>query len=110
MEKIKDKVVLVVGGTGTIGRYTAKLLQSSGADVYITGRDENKLKEAADFASVPPQRAFVADITKPRDLQYIASVIPPVDILINAAGIGIIKNFEDLTAEEFERTISVNLT
>jgi NADP-dependent 3-hydroxy acid dehydrogenase YdfG len=109
MEKLKDKIILVVGGTGTIGFHISKLLQTSGAHVYITGRDETKLKEAAASANIPMENTFVLDITNVREIQYTASQLPAIDILINAAGIGIIKNFEDLTEEEFERTIQVNL-
>jgi short-subunit dehydrogenase len=109
MEKLKDKNILVVGGSGTIGSHTAKLLQSSGANVFITGRNEDKLKEIAAWASVPINRTFVLDITRPSDVQYVAAQLPALDILINAAGIGIIKNFDDLTAEEFERSFQVNV-
>jgi NADP-dependent 3-hydroxy acid dehydrogenase YdfG len=109
MEKLKDKNILVVGGSGTIGFHTAKLLQASGANVFITGRDENRLKEAATAANVPLENAFVLDITHAAEVQYTASQLPAIDVLINAAGIGIIKNFEDISTAEFEHTIQVNL-
>lgn len=43
MESIKDKNVLIVGATGGIGRNTAKLLKQSGANLFLTARDANKL-------------------------------------------------------------------
>ena len=49
MEKLKDKRIFIAGATGTIGMQVAKLLASSGATVYISGRNPEKLKTAAAF-------------------------------------------------------------
>lgn len=109
MEKIKQKVVLIAGGTGSIGRVAARLLHSSGATVYITGRDADKLKAVAAEAGIPAPQTFVLDITNAEDVLRLPQQMPTPDILINATGIGIIKPFEQLTIEEFQQSIAVNL-
>ncbi len=109
MEKLKDKNILVVGASGTIGTHTAKLLASSGAKVFIAGRNSERIQQTADEAGIPLSQAFVADITKPDDVQFLATQLPVLDVLINAAGIGIIKPFEQLSFEELQQTVEVNL-
>lgn len=67
----------------------------------------------ADQTSVPVERTFSLDISKPEEVQALKekyfSVYPSIDILINAAGIGIIKNMEQLSEVEFLRTLNYNL-
>lgn len=109
MEKLKDKNVLIVGASGTIGMHTAKLLVAGGANVFISGRDSERLQQAAHEAGIPLSRAFMADITKPEELNAMARELPAIDTLVNTAGVGIIKPFENLTFEELQQSIEVNL-
>ena len=46
---VKDKVVIITGGTSGIGRACAEAFGKEGAKVVITGRNPEKLKEAQDF-------------------------------------------------------------
>jgi len=109
MENLLKKNVLVVGATGGIGEETVKLLKSSSANVYITGRNATKLNEVAQSSDIPSDRTFVMDVAEHADVERVSatihSVIPQLDIVINAAGIGIIKPLESLTYEDFDRTI-----
>jgi len=109
MEKLKDKNVLVVGASGTIGKETAKLLAGSGANVFICGRNSERIQETAHEAGIPLVQSFIVDITKPDDIAAMAAALPTLDALINTAGIGIIKPFETLTFEELQQSIEVNL-
>ncbi len=113
MEKIKDKRTVITGATGTIGSKTAKMLADSGAILYICGRNEDKLKAVAAECRIPAERIFVMDMSKDDEViavtQKISEQAGHIDILINAAGIGIIKNFENITADEFRKTIDINL-
>jgi NAD(P)-dependent dehydrogenase (short-subunit alcohol dehydrogenase family) len=113
MENLNQKNVLVVGATGGIGANTVKLLVQSGATVFIAGRDEEKLHEVARSSRVPPERVFRVDITDSASVSAMAdqvfAMVPQLDILINAAGIGIVKPIDSLTIEEFRRTLQVNL-
>ena len=110
---LANRKVLLVGATGGIGEETLKLLTSSQANVFITGRDQAKLNELAGKFGIPSDQVFQMDISKEDEVHEVATKIhakvPKVDILINAAGIGIIKPIEQLSGEEFSRTIDVNL-
>lgn len=112
METVKGKTVLLIGGTGGIGSQLAKLLTGSGAKVYITGRNSEKLAVAGTFAGIPPDRQLSLDITDEEGIHEKVALVQqagPIDILINAAGIGIIKPLESLTIKEFTDTLQVNL-
>jgi short-subunit dehydrogenase len=113
METLKGKHVIVVGATGSIGAHAAKLINSSGAIVYITGRDREKLNQLSADLLIPQERVFTMDIADEisvdNTIQQILAITPIIDILVNAAGIGIIKPMETLSAADFQKTLQINL-
>jgi short-subunit dehydrogenase len=112
MESLKGKKVLLIGASGGIGMRLAKLLTGSGAVVFITGRNREKLAVAGEQAGIPSNRQFQMDLTHEATVYDTIGVIQqdgPIDILINAAGIGIIKSMDTLTTEDFINTLQVNL-
>ena len=113
MESLKGKHVLVVGATGGIGGKLIKLLNTSGAIVFITGRSKEKLSITAKENAIPDSNVFVMDIGDEQSvnnaIQQILNQVPSIDILVNAAGIGIIKNIDQLSSAEFMQTLQTNL-
>lgn len=113
MESLKDKNVLLIGATGGIGAQTAKLLNSSGAKIFLAGRNNTKLEEIAHQNNLPAQQTFSLDISVPEQVLALKekyfTVFPGIDIFINAAGIGIIKPIEQLTEMDFLRSLNSNL-
>ncbi|MEM8899204.1 MAG: SDR family oxidoreductase [Bacteroidota bacterium] len=113
MESIKNKHILITGATGGIGSEAAKLLKQSGAELYLSGRDQSKLDEVAAELGVPANQRFVVDFENPTQIEAMASaihaIVPQLDVVINAAGIGIIKPVDQLSVEEFQRTLQANL-
>ena len=113
MELIKDKNVLIVGATGGIGKATALLLKQSGANLFLCSTNSDKLSALAQELQIPSQQTFLLDITDANAVKNVAEnihqQIPAIDILINAAGIGIIKPIENLTEQDFMQTVQVNL-
>ena len=113
MEKLTAKKILVVGATGGIGTHLVKLLHQSGANVFITGRNVRGLAALAESIGLSDSKLFAADISVSSDVEALAAAVSAemgtLDILINAAGIGIIKPLEQLTTEDFNRSIQTNL-
>ncbi len=113
MESLKGKNVLIVGATGSVGAQALKLIHASGANVYITGRNSHKLAEIAASIGIPTSQVFQMDITNETSVNTTVDAIlqksTTIDILINAAGIGIIKPMDSLTSAEFEKTLQINL-
>ncbi|MGG9961403.1 SDR family oxidoreductase [Ferruginibacter sp. SUN106] len=113
MEGLKGKNILLIGATGGIGAKTAKLLAGSGAVLFLAARNETKLKEVAKDCSVNEERTFVLDISQPEAVKELKEKyfqqLPTIDILVNAAGIGIIKSMDTLSETDFLRSLNYNL-
>jgi len=113
MRGLKDKRVLITGGASGIGAATAARFLEEGSRVCVLDRDA---QACAAIRQQLPQisEAIIADVT---DLMQVEAafadsvrVMDGVDVLINNAGISIRHNFLDITPEEWEKVIAVNLT
>ena len=113
MEKLNGKKIVVAGATGGIGSSLVKLLVQSGAEVFITGRNNEKLSNIAAANGIPPSHFLAVDISDGTQMELLASTVldqvGTPDILINLAGIGIIKPMEQLSLDDFSRSIQTNL-
>ena len=104
---------MIVGATGGIGSKVTGLLSKSGANIYVTGRNANSLQKLAEECGLDAEKVFLVDITDASLVnEVVAKIVAnenPIDILINASGIGIIKPMDILSGEEFSRTLQTNL-
>lgn len=110
--KLTGKKALITGGNSGIGLATAKLFIEEGAEVAITGRNQNSLSEALQVLG-PKARAYRADVSSADDRQQLfenlAKDFGKLDIVFANAGIGG-QTFAGKTAEEeFENIIRINL-
>jgi NAD(P)-dependent dehydrogenase (short-subunit alcohol dehydrogenase family) len=78
--------VLVTGATDGLGRALARELVAAGDTVLIHGRDARR-GEAA-LASTGASQLFLADFARLDDVRALTEALPPVDLLVNNAGIG----------------------
>lgn len=87
---IKDKVIIITGGYGTLGSSIATHLVNSGAKVAILGRDEGKAKALANQLSRENAIGLKADVLDKENLKLVKAEIldkwKKIDVLINAAG------------------------
>lgn len=113
MESLKGKNVLIAGATGGIGSQTAKLLAASGARLFLAARNADKLASLATSLNLQNDQFLAVNISNPEEVTILKerffSVYPTIDIIINAAGTGVIKPLEELNEEEFLRCIHSNL-
>lgn len=111
MSGLKDKVVIVTGGSSGIGRATALGMAKQGAKVVITGRRTGPLTEAR--RDHPNIAAVVADVSSPPDaartVAETLNVWGRLDILVNNAGAGTILPLAETTAERIAAIFSVNV-
>ncbi len=113
MLALKGKNILLAGATGSIGSQAAKLLAGSGANLFLAGRNAGKLSTVAEECGVPAEQTFVLDIADPLQVTELKekyfSRFSEIDILINAAGVGIIKPMESLSEKDFMQSLHDNL-
>ncbi|MEZ5833421.1 MAG: SDR family oxidoreductase [Dongiaceae bacterium] len=111
MEGLKDKVVVVTGGTSGIGRAAALDFAKRGAKVVITGRRAGPLKEAT--SGHPNIAGFKADVAAPADaartINETLNTWGRLDILVNNAGAGALLPMADATAEKIAGIFAVNV-
>ncbi len=115
MNRFSLKVAIVTGGGSGIGKEVATRLVKEGANVVITGRNEDKLKQAAQDIDVTGGhiRYFAADIASPATSQQLVDFTTAefggVDILINNAGIFAPKPFLEVTESEYDGFLDIIL-
>ncbi len=112
--KLKGKVALVTGGTEGIGLATASLFLKEGAKVAVSGRSAKKGAEAvAELGKLGEVMFVEGDVSKADDafgmVESTVSRFGGIDIVFNNAGIYIEKKAEDMSEEEWDRLIDINL-
>jgi NAD(P)-dependent dehydrogenase (short-subunit alcohol dehydrogenase family) len=113
MRGLKGKGVLITGGASGIGAATAARFLDEGAQVAVLDRDAQAC--AAIGKRLPKlSEALVADVTKLDQVQKAFAeavrLMGRVDVLVNNAGISIRHAFLDITPEEWDRVLAVDLT
>ena len=114
-ETLKGKNVLITGGTSGIGLAIAKRCLAEGANVVVTGRNENKLNKALSQDNTGRLKGLIWDVS---DISSIGAKLGQVrglfahdiDILVNNAGISIRERPGTLTEEVWEKILRINLT
>ncbi|PKV50635.1 NAD(P)-dependent dehydrogenase (short-subunit alcohol dehydrogenase family) [Aquimarina sp. MAR_2010_214] len=114
MDSLKNKVAIITGGSGGIGKATAKLFLDQGAKIMLVGRTENTLKNVVKELDNSNVKYCVADVSKSEDTQnYISetlSIFGKIDIFFNNAGIeGASKHIVDYPEDIFDKVIAINL-
>jgi NAD(P)-dependent dehydrogenase (short-subunit alcohol dehydrogenase family) len=111
MNSFKDKVLVVTGGSSGIGRSAALQFANVGARVLITGRQVDRLEQAA--AGHPNIEVVVADVSRPEDAsRTISKAIKRwgrLDVLVNNAGAGAIMPLAEVSAERMIDIFATNV-
>jgi len=107
---IEQKIILLAGACGGIGREIARQLDSKSARLLLIGRDKDKLQQLQSELS-GKHRAVIADINAPRDRDAIfqASMEEGIDMYINAAGVMDFNFYETQNIDQITQMISTNL-
>jgi len=111
-KRFNDKVVVITGGTEGIGLATAKAFAAEGAYVYITGRNEARLKDA--LAEIGTGVVGVrGDVSNPLDLDRLYAQIRGdrgrVDVVYANAGVSESAPIGDIADDHFDRVFDINV-
>lgn len=113
---LKDKVAVVIGGSGVLGGAMATGLAQAGASVGILGRTRQKVEAraneiaseyGAETLGVPLDASSKPDLVKAREA--VLERFGKVDILVNAPGINSATAFFEIREDEWHRILDVNL-
>lgn len=112
---LTGKTALVTGGGRGLGRGIALALAEAGADVALTSRTEEELKVVSKEIESLSRRSFYQDLDV-RDANSMRSFVERIveeqghiDILVNAAGVNIRRPFLEITAEDWDFVMDINL-
>ena len=113
---LTGRVALVTGASRGIGRAIALALAGAGADVVVNCRERRRsAEETAKAVQAKGRRALAvaADVSDARAVEGMVrsaeAELGPVDLLVNNAGLAIPLGLSELTEEDFDRTLAVNL-
>jgi NADP-dependent 3-hydroxy acid dehydrogenase YdfG len=113
--RLANKTAIVTGASSGIGRAAAVALAQHGANVIVTARREDRLRELVDdIESFGGRAALHAgdaadDATARQTIALAVAEFGHVDILINNAGAGNYKNLVDTSVEEYDELMDVNM-
>ncbi len=114
MKLLENKIAIITGGAGSIGKTTAKLFLEEGAKVLLVDMNEGALKETVDELGGKNVKYTAADVTKSADVQrYVSDAVKTygkIDIFFNNAGIeGVVKPVVDYPEDVFDKVLAVNV-
>ncbi len=112
--KHEGKVMVVTGSSRGIGLSIAQQLSDEGASVVVLGRNIDTAREACGTLSTRDSMAIRCDVSVEADTLAMAEAVMDrygkVDALINNAGVFPVKLFEDMTLEDWNQVIGIDLT
>lgn len=115
-QPLASRTALVTGASRGIGRAIALALAAAGANVAVNYRERRAEAEGAVNAIQALGRkavALPADVSRADAVAALVraaeSALGPIDILVNNAGIAVRRGLDELTEEDFDRTLAVNL-
>lgn len=94
------KKVLITGGATGIGKATALLFKQKGYDVFITYNQSEP-----DFDGITKIKC---NLENENEIIELFNQIKSIDVLVNNAGISLIKQINDTTAEEYDKIMQIN--
>lgn len=116
MDNVKEKVVVITGGTSGIGLGIAKVFSAAGATVIITYNSGRHLSDAVAYfrerpqLDVHPMKVDVVDrLAMSRAADEIEDKFGNIHILCNNAGVGVLSKVLDATYDDWDWSISVNI-
>jgi len=112
---LENKVALITGGTSGIGKMMALALAKAGAFVWIASSRDNADEVLQEIKEQGSKAKFVqVDVTSSNALEKMVAGIykdsKRIDILVNSAGINLRNSAEELTLDDWQKTIDINLT
>jgi|ERR1022692_612730 NAD(P)-dependent dehydrogenase (short-subunit alcohol dehydrogenase family) len=109
--RVDGRVALVTGAGRGIGRSVALALAQVGAEVWLVARTQHEIETAANEIRTagcgPP--AAACDVTDATVVRWVVAAIPTLDILINNSGMNIPEPFVDVSEDQPDHVLNLNV-
>lgn len=105
---LRGKTILVTGASSGIGKATAIECSKLDANVVITGRNEQRLKETLDLLDGEQHMMIVADLSIEESLANLVEQCPSLDGLVNNAGSTIMIPTQFISRDKLMQVLEVN--
>lgn len=115
MNRFENKVALITGGAGAIGKVTARYFLDEGAKVFLTDVSQEALDAAVkELNEGDKVGTYAANVTKDEEVKaYTAAAIKKfgqIDVFFNNAGIeGVVKPIHEYPEDKFDQVIAINV-
>ncbi len=108
---VAGKRILITGASSGFGAHFAKALAEEGADVVLAARRVEKLEDTANAVRALGREATVVpmDVSDHTSVEAAFADMPPLDVVVNNAGISQEGPTENIPEEEWDRVIDTNL-
>lgn len=112
---LKGRTAIVTGGSKGLGEAIALSMADAGANLVLTGRDEESLSKVTDAVRTKGVKCLpmVIDVLKSADIKEMTdktlAEFGKIHILVNNAGINIVKPLLKITEEDWDRVLDTNL-
>ncbi len=111
---IHMKRILITGASRGIGRALAEKLATPAMTLLLHGRDRNALAETCRLVKAKGSQTIelLHDLADERHIEKLITAVgpEPLDVLINNAGIAVVKSLDSISIEEWNKTLAVNVT
>lgn len=108
---LRERVCVVTGSTGGIGRETARLLAEEGARVVIAGRNRDTVDQTA--PTIGAVLGVVSDLADPAAPEQLISQataeVGPIDVLVNNVGVAYQAPFEEVSDQQWDEMWQLNV-
>jgi len=110
---MQDKVVVVIGATGGIGSALTHKLAAQGASLVLVARDRSRLAALESQLGITQVLSVPTDITDPSQVETLmskaATQFGQIDVLVNAAGAGVMKQYNKIEPADLDAMLDLNL-
>lgn len=105
---LSGKTILITGASSGIGKEAANTISNHNANVIITGRNEQRLKESLEILKDAKHISITADLTDPEQRESLAEQTPEINGLVHCAGITTHMPAKFLRQQDIDETFTIN--
>lgn len=105
---LEGKTILITGASSGIGKSIAMHCSQMGANLFITARNEERLKSVIAELQGNQHTYIISDLTKQSDVLNLINVIPKIDGVVHCSGIGSSQLCKFITREDIDNVMGTN--